>query len=113
MAKSAATPLPAAYHGAAELLIGQLATVEAEAKALEAKAKELRQNLLALFTSEGATTYRSVWGLVTVSQTVSYSYSDNVVAAEIALKAQRETERKLNVAKVADSKPKLTITYSK
>lgn len=109
----ATVKLTAATAGAAELLLAELASVDADKDRLERRSKELRQQILGLFVEEGATSYRSVWGLVTVSQTVSYTYSDAIVAAEINLKAQRETERKLGTAKVAETKPVLKVTYSK
>jgi hypothetical protein len=50
---------------------------------------------------------------MTLSDAVTYTYSDDIVTAEINLKAQKEIERKTKVAEVATSKKSLKVTYSK
>ena len=114
--KNATIQLPTAYHGAAELLLADLASIDGQAKALAKRDKELRAKLAKLFISEDGsieyTSFRSVWGLVTMTETIAYGYDDAIVEAEIRLKSDKETARTLDRAEILSRKPTMKISYS-
>jgi hypothetical protein len=105
--------LPAAIvTDTVEHLMGALATTDAKLKEMEAESKRLRVEIAGIMSAGGIKSHRSVWGLVTLSDSNSYTYSHNVTTLEIQLKAERELERKTGIAGV-ETKQVLKVTYAK
>jgi hypothetical protein len=99
--------------GEVDALAGRLATADAALKAAKEESDRLRGEIASRMESAGVKSHRTAWGLMTISDAVTYTYSADVVAAEIKLKGQKEIERKVGVAEVATSKKSLKVTYSK
>ena len=95
-----------------EHLMGALATADAKLKECEAESKRLRAEIAGIMSTANVKSHRSVWGLVTLSDSNSYTYSHNVTTLEIQLKAERELERKCGIASV-ETKQVLKVTYAK
>lgn len=105
--------LPAAIvTDTVEHLMGALATADAKCKEAEAESKRLRTEIAGIMGAAGIKSHRSVWGLVTLADSNSYTYSHNVTTLEIQLKAERELERKCGIAGV-ETKQVLKVTYAK
>lgn len=105
--------LPAAIiTDTVEHLMGALATTDAKLKEMEAESKRLRTEIAGIMSAGGIKSHRSVWGLVTLADSNSYTYSHNVTTLEIQLKAERELERKTGIAGV-ETKQVLKVTYAK
>jgi hypothetical protein len=106
--------LPAAIvSDTLENLMGHLATCDAKLKECEAESKRLRDEIAGIMSAANVKSHRSVWGLVTLSESKTYSYSHNVTTLEIQLKAERELERKCNIADVKEVKQVLKVTWAK
>ena len=95
-----------------EHLMGALATADAAVKQAEAESKRLRAEIAGIMSAANVKSHRSVWGLVTLSDSNVYTYSHNVTTLEIQLKAERELERKCGIAGV-ETKQVLKVTYAK
>jgi hypothetical protein len=95
-----------------EHLMGALATADQRLKVAEAESKRLRSEIASIMSAGSIKSHRSVWGLVTLADSNSYTYSHNVTTLEIQLKAERELERKCNIASV-ETKQVLKVTYAK
>jgi hypothetical protein len=108
-----ATTAAAISLGQIDALAGRLATADAAAAAAKKESDRLRGEVIKLMADAAIKSHRSAWGLMTLSDAVTYTYSDDIVTAEINLKAQKEIERKTKVAEVATSKKSLKVTYSK
>jgi hypothetical protein len=105
--------LPAAIvTDTVEHLMGALATTDAKLKEMEAESKRLRGEIAGIMSAGGIKSHRSVWGLVTLADSNSYTYSHNVTTLEIQLKAERELERRTGIAGV-ETKQVLKVTYAK
>ena len=96
-----------------EHLMGALATADAKLKECEAESKRLRAEIASIMTAGNIKSHRTVWGLVTLSESKTYTYSHNVTTLEIQLKAERELERKCNIAQVSEVKSILKVTYAR
>jgi hypothetical protein len=110
---STATTAAAIALGQIDALAGRLATADAAAAAAKKESDRLRGEVIKLMADAAIKSHRTAWGLMTLSDAVTYTYSDDIVTAEINLKAQKEIERKTKVAEVATSKKSLKVTYSK
>lgn len=95
-----------------ETLMGALATADAKVKEAKAESDRLRTEIAGIMGAAGIKSHRSVWGLVTLSDSNTYTYSHNVTTLEIQLKAERELERKCGIAGV-ETKQVLKVTYAK
>jgi len=92
--------------------MGALATADAKLKESEAESKRLRNEIAGIMSAGGIKSHRSVWGLVTLADSNTYTYSHNVTTLEIQLKAERELERRTGIAGV-ETKQVLKVTYAK
>ena len=111
---STATTVAAALAlGEIDALAGRLATADAAAAAAKKESDRLRGEISSRMETAAIKSHRTAWGLMTLSDSVTYTYSADVVTADINLKAQKEIERKTGVAEVATSKKSLKVTYSK
>lgn len=110
---STATTAAAIAIGQIDALAGRLATADAAAAAAKKESDRLRGEISELMQDAAIKSHRTAWGLMTLSDAVTYTYSADIVAADINLKAQKEIERKTGVAEVATSKKSLKVTYSK
>ena len=99
--------------GEVDALAGRLATADAALAAAKKESDRLRGEISSRMEDAGVKSHRTPWGLMTLSDSVTYTYSADIVAADINLKAQKEIERKTGVAEVATSKKSLKVTYSK
>lgn len=114
MKNAAATTAAAALAiGQIDALASRLATADAAVKKAEKESARLRGEISKLMEDCDIKSHRTAWGLMTLSDSVTYTYSADVVTADINLKAQKEIERKTGVAEVATSKKSLKVTYSK
>lgn len=105
--------LPAAIvTDTVEHLMGALATADAALKEAKAESDRLRGEIAGVMAAAGIKSHRSVWGLVTLADSNTYTYSHNVTTLEIQLKAERELERKTGIAGV-ETKQVLKVTYAK
>jgi hypothetical protein len=118
--RSPLTPMPANTNTAAaiamgevDILAGLLATADATATAAKAESDRLRGLIVARMQDAGVKTYKTAWGSMTIKDSVTYGYTQNVAVAEINLRAMREVERKTGAAEIATSKKVLAVTYSK
>ena len=99
--------------GEVDVLSGLLATADATAAAAKAESDRLRGLIAARMQDAGVKTYKTAWGSMSLRDSVTYGYTQNVAIAEINLRAMREVERKTGVAEIATSKKVLAVTYSK
>jgi hypothetical protein len=99
--------------GEVDILAGLLATADATATAAKAESDRLRGLIVARMQDAGVKTYKTAWGSMTIKDSVTYGYTQNVAVAEINLRAMREVERKTGAAEIATSKKVLAVTYSK
>lgn len=99
--------------GEVDVLSGLLATADATAAAAKAESDRLRSLIAARMQDAGVKTYKTAWGSMSLKDSVTYGYTQNVAIAEINLRAMREVERKTGVAEIATSKKVLAVTYSK
>jgi hypothetical protein len=110
---TATTAAAALAMGEVDALAGRLATADAAAAAAKKESDRLRGEIASRMADAGVKSHRTAWGLMTLSNVVTYTYSADIVTLEINLKAQKEIERKTGVADVANSKQSLKVTYSK
>ena len=110
---TATTAAAALAMGEVDALAGRLATADAAAAAAKKESDRLRGEIASRMADAGVKSHRTAWGLMTLSDSVTYTYSADIVAADINLKAQKEIERKTGVAEIATSKKSLKVTYSK
>jgi hypothetical protein len=108
-----ATATAAIAMGEIDALARRLATADAEIAVAKKESDRLRGLIASRMEFAGVKSHRTVWGLMTLADANSYTYSADIVAADINLKAQKEIERKTGVAEVATSKKSLKVTYSK
>lgn len=99
--------------GEVDVLSDLLATADATAAAAKAESDRLRGLIAARMQDAGVKTYKTAWGSMSLRDSVTYGYTENVTIAEINLKAMREVERKTGAAEVATLKKILAVTYSK
>tara|TARA_R110000868_G_scaffold403456_1_gene680774 strand:- start:597 stop:929 length:333 start_codon:yes stop_codon:yes gene_type:complete len=95
-----------------EYVMQSLATTDQKLKELQDESKRLRAEVAGIMSAGGIKSHRSVWGLVTLADSNTYTYSDNIVRLEIQLKAEREIEKKTGIAQ-GETKQVLKITYAK
>ena len=114
MKNAAATTAAAALAiGQIDALASRLATADAAVKKAEKESARLRGEISELMQDSGIKSHRTAWALMTLSDAVTYTYSDKVTVLDVQLKGQREIERKTGVAEIATSKKSLKVTYSK
>ena len=113
MPAAAATTAAAIAIGEIDALAGRLATADAALAAAKKESDRLRGEIASRMADAGVKSHRTAWGLMTLSDSVTYGYSHNVTTLEIQLKAEREVERKCGIAEVLTSKKSLKVTYSK
>ena len=89
-----------------------LASTDARLKEAEAESKRLRAEIAGIMGAAGIKSHRSVWGLVTLADSNTYTYSAKITALEVQLKAERELERRCGIASVTTGQV-LKVTYSK
>ena len=113
MTAAAATTAAAIAIGEIDRLAGLLATADDTIAAAKKESDRLRGLIAERMQIAALKSHRTAWGLMTLSDSVTYSYSHNVTTLEIQLKAERELERKCGIAEVLTSKKSLKVTYAK
>ena len=99
--------------GEVDVLAGLLATADANLATAKKESDRLRGEVIKLMADADIKSHRTAWGLMTLSDAVTYGYTEAVTIAEINLRGQKEIERKTGVAEIATSKKSLKVTYSK
>jgi hypothetical protein len=110
---NATTTAAAIAMGEVDALAGRLATADAALKAAKEESDRLRGEIASRMESTGVKSHRTAWGLLTLSDAVTYGYSQNVTTLQIQLESERKIERKCGIAEVLTSKKSLKVTYSK
>jgi len=109
---NATTTAAAIAMGEIDALAGRLATADAALKAAKEESDRLRGEIASRMESAGVKSHRTAWGLITLADSNSYTYSHNVTTLQIQLEGERKIERKTGIAKV-ETKKSLKVTYSK
>ena len=110
---NATTTAAAIAMGEIDALAGHLATADAALKAAKEESDRLRGEISKLMADADIKSHRTAWGLMTLSDSVTYAYSHNVTTLQIQLEGERKIERKTGIAEVMTSKKSLKVTYSK
>ena len=109
---TATTAAAAIAMGEVDALAGRLATADADLATAKAESARLRGEIASRMEIAGVKSHRTAWGLITLADSNSYTYSHNVITLQIQLEGAREIERKTGIAEVA-TKKSLKVTYSK
>ena len=98
--------------GEVDALAGRLATADADLAAAKKESDRLRGQISSRMEDAGVKSHRTAWGLITLADSNSYTYSHNVLTLQIQLEGERKIERKTGIASV-ETKKSLKVTYSK
>ena len=112
MTTTTATATTAIAMGEVDALARRLATADAELVSAKKESDRLRGLIASRMEFAGVKSHRTVWGLMTLADANSYTYSHNVTTLQIQLEGERKIERKTGIAKV-ETKKSLKVTYSK
>ena len=108
----ATTAAAAIAMGEVDTLAGHLATADDAVAAAKKESARLRGEITSRMEIAGVKSHRTAWGLITLADANSYTYSHNVTTLQIQLEGAREIERKTGIAEVA-TKKSLKVTYTK
>ena len=109
---TATTAAVAIALGEIDALAGRLATADAAADAAKKESDRLRGDISSRMEIAAIKSHRTAWGLITLADSNSYTYSNNVTTLQIQLEGERKIERKTGIASV-ETKKSLKVTYSK
>ena len=109
---TATTAAAALALGEIDALAGRLATADADLAAAKKESDRLRGEISSRMEIAAIKSHRTAWGLITLADSNSYTYSHNVTTLQIQLEGERKIERKTGIAKV-ETKKSLKVTYSK
>ena len=108
----ATTAAAALALGEIDALAGSLATADDALIAAKKESDRLRGEIASRMEIAAIKSHRTAWGLITLADSNSYTYSHNVTTLQIQLEGERKIERKTGIAKV-ETKKSLKVTYSK
>lgn len=94
-----------------DTIMQQLAIADEQLTKITVQRDKLRAELLATLKGENVTRYSGSFGKVSVCERITYEYPDEIKAAEVRLKAEKDIAKKTGTAMIVGATEYLRITW--